>query len=210
METVDDINKKKNKVFCGNCGELGHIYRNCRQPITSFGVILFRLKDNVDSDYINNLQLLMIQRKDSLSYVEFVRGKYNLNDIEKLKRILSNMTENERIFIRNNNFSSIWNRLWLGHDSSMFQNEFDQSSQKFNILSTTGTVTDGKCYNLNDLINSTNHIYDTPEWEIPKGRRNIKETDMECAIREFGEETGIYKDSYVILDEIQQYQELFV
>ena len=36
----------RNKIYCGNCGEAGHIYRNCRQPITSFGIILLKYKPN--------------------------------------------------------------------------------------------------------------------------------------------------------------------
>ena len=29
-----------------------------------------------------------------------------------------------------------------------------------------------------------------PEWEVPKGRRNLNESDIDCALREFTEETG--------------------
>ena len=47
-------------------------------------------------------------------------------------------------------------------------------------------------YTLNDLIEESNH-YDNwieAEWGFPKGRRNYQETDFECALREFSEETG--------------------
>ena len=36
-------------------------------------------------------------------------------------------------------------------------------------------------------------------WEIPKGRKEKKETDIDCAIREFKEETGINMSFYSIL-----------
>ncbi len=40
----------------------------------------------------------------------------------------------------------------------------------------------------------------TAEWGFPKGRRNIKERDLECACREFEEESGFTSDDYQILD----------
>ena len=49
-------------------------------------------------------------------------------------------------------------------------------------------------------------IYDTKNtdliWEIPKGRKNKKETNMDCAIREFKEETGVGIESYNLMFEI--------
>ena len=53
---------------------------------------------------------------------------------------------------------------------------------------------------LNSLMSSTNH--GSLIWEIPKGRRNNRETGIECAIREFKEETGVMIDDYTILFDI--------
>ena len=36
--------KKNASLYCGNCGEPGHIYKKCLQPITSMGVIVFQKK----------------------------------------------------------------------------------------------------------------------------------------------------------------------
>ena len=55
--------------FCNNCGKSGHLYHQCKKPITSNGIILFR-KTN------GKFQYLMICRKDTLGYVDFLRGKY--------------------------------------------------------------------------------------------------------------------------------------
>ena len=75
------------KLFCGNCGEEGHGYRKCLHPIISLGVILFR--KNVD----NNLEYLMVQRRDTLGFVEFMRGKYNLENINYIFELFKIMTE---------------------------------------------------------------------------------------------------------------------
>ena len=59
-------------IRCNNCGKLGHTFKNCKYPITSYGVILYR--------FVNDKpKILMIQRKDSLCYTDFLRGKYNIN-----------------------------------------------------------------------------------------------------------------------------------
>ena len=54
-----------------------------------------------------------------------------------------------------------------------------------------------RCYTCNKLINidllieNKTSTYLEPEWEFPKGRRNLNEKNLETAIREFSEETGI-------------------
>jgi 8-oxo-dGTP pyrophosphatase MutT (NUDIX family) len=48
-----------------------------------------------------------------------------------------------------------------------------------------------------------------PEWGFPKGKRNYNESDMDCAIREFGEETGINIDKDRIIMNIAPYEEKF-
>ena len=40
--------------------------------------------------------------------------------------------------------------------------------------------------------------YQESEWGFPKGRRSPRESDMDCAIREFTEETNIQRSAYVI------------
>ncbi len=58
-------------MICNNCGKTGHIYRNCPYPKLSCGVILFK-KIN------NETKVLMVQKKDTFCYIDFLRGKYNL------------------------------------------------------------------------------------------------------------------------------------
>ena len=47
-----------NDIYCNNCGKPGHIYNQCKIPITSYGVIAFRYNPD------HELELLMICRKD--------------------------------------------------------------------------------------------------------------------------------------------------
>ena len=34
-------NMKKN-IYCKNCGKPGHLYKNCLEPATSYGIISFK------------------------------------------------------------------------------------------------------------------------------------------------------------------------
>jgi 8-oxo-dGTP pyrophosphatase MutT (NUDIX family) len=48
------------------------------------------------------------------------------------------------------------------------------------------------------------------EWEFPKGRRNYLEKDLDCALREFEEETGIPKTTIKIIENIIPFEEIFI
>ena len=53
------------------------------------------------------------------------------------------------------------------------------------------------------VLNNSDNRYSDTEWGFPKGRRNNNEKDIECANREFYEETNYKNNEYQIL--IKQY-----
>jgi len=57
--------------LCNNCGKQGHQFHQCKLPITSYGIILFRYSEK-------GIQYLMLRRKNSFGYIDFIRGKYVL------------------------------------------------------------------------------------------------------------------------------------
>ena len=63
------IRSLNTEMECVNCGKMGHSFRECTEPVLSFGVIAVKFIDNEP-------YYLLIRRRDSLSYVEFLRGKY--------------------------------------------------------------------------------------------------------------------------------------
>ena len=88
-------NKKEYKktIECLNCGILGHTIKTCNYPITSYGIVCY---------YINNkkeIKYLLIQRKDSLCYIEFIRGKYDLTNLDFLCNIFKCITNKEKELI---------------------------------------------------------------------------------------------------------------
>ena len=54
------------------------------------------------------------------------------------------------------------------------------------------------------------HIYQTPEWGVPKGRRQNKESDLKCALREFCEETGLKSNSIKIFKNVIPLEEIYI
>jgi len=184
--------------FCNNCGKTGHLFQNCKKPIISTGIINFKKKKK-------NLYFLLICRKDTLGYVDFLRGKYNLNDKTQLLNLFNEMTVIEKEKIINNNFDFLWSELWGNFIGNQYKSEEKNSNEKFNKLKNN----DIENLNLDILINESHTKWDTPEWGFPKGRRNSGENDINCAIREYMEETGHPKSSFEIIQNILPFEEIF-
>ena len=166
---------------------------------------LKKIKNNIASinlsDYDKSIKYLMIQRKHSLNYIEFIRGKYDLNNIEYLENIINLMSIDEKKKILNNNFTNLWNELW--NDSKKKSNEFKDSEYKYNLLK-NGTYIKKNDINFKtslEILTNNNVInFKDPEWGFPKGRRNNKEKNIDCAKREFEEETNFCHNDYFILN----------
>ena len=43
--------------------------------------------------FYDKIKILMVRRKDSLNYLEFIRGKYDLNNKEQINKILKLMSK---------------------------------------------------------------------------------------------------------------------
>ena len=191
----------KKQIFCNNCGKNGHLFHQCKVPITSIGIIALRITNN-------NIELLLIRRKDTLSFVDFMRGKYNINDKNYIINLLNNMTIDERNYLLTNDFDTIWKYLWNYNTNNLYKNEEKSSKIKFNSLKEIHT--NGiDSYNLEDLINKCTKYYIEPEWGFPKGRRNYHEKDIMCGLREFEEETGYLKNNITIINNLLPLEEIF-
>ena len=190
--------------YCNNCGKIGHSYSQCKMPITSIGVIVFRY-------YNNNLQYLMIRRKETLGFIDFMRGKYSLQNKEYIKNMIYQMTNEERNDLNTLSFDELWIKLWGKSSlSSQYKNEENYSKEKFYQLR-DGVYFKNNSYNLQSIIKECNEIvcWDEPEWGFPKGRRNFQEKDYECAIREFCEETGYTKKNLYNVKNVYPFEEIF-
>ena len=221
-------NSKNN--YCNNCGKFGHNFKTCKDPITSLGIICFKFDKtlNINIHQLNNflskkyieidkfnfehldniskinfykdkINFLMIRRKHSLNYVEFIRGRYNKTDTHKIIKMFKLMSQEEINFIKKFDFDILWNDLWKKTSNhKMYQKEHQKSKNLFEYLKKTEL--------LSKMV-KIEPIYDTPEWGFPKGRRNSFEKNIECATREFYEETNMEEDNYILLNNIFSTQE---
>lgn len=208
---AEEKKKKYKNVQCVNCGERGHVVKDCDAPITSFGIIAIKTvneygnymeerydKNPILENILRNIskietkcpkvKFLMIQRKDTMGYIDFVRGKYPDNDTnakEKLIQVcLNEMTAAEKENLLSNDFDTIWDNLWVNHESKCYKNEKALAKLKFERL------------DIKSLVARSETKYKFQEFSFPKGRKNMRENNIACAEREFFEETGYRKDHY--------------
>ena len=192
----------KNTNACNNCGKLGHSFHQCKLPITSYGIIVFRHS-------LNGLQFLMIRRKDSFGYIDLIRGKYSPYNIYQIQNIVNEMSNEEKLRIITEPFNLLWSKMWGETPCSQYKNEEQISSKKFALIK-EGASINNIIINLTDIVNNSKTNWNETEWEFPKGRRNYKEKDLECALREFEEETGILQSKITIVENVLPFEELFI
>ena len=257
-----------NTLFCCNCGEYGHIYKKCAEPIISVGIInlylsdlnmnsffsnlyiynsiynqnknvgIFKLNNNINDVNLDNYldlvkektKFLLVRRRNTIGYIEFIRGRYSINNLSSIINLFNQMIKEEIEFIKNNNFNTIWDDLWgdkyynlpvdyISFNKQLLTNskelqynlnklspkdrafyisvhlkDYSVSKIKFDIF------IDNKI--LDKIYNKLDIKYNQAEWGFPKGRRNIYESNLECAIREFNEETNLDVNNINIMNRI--------
>jgi 8-oxo-dGTP pyrophosphatase MutT (NUDIX family) len=219
---------KQYKIFspssqlCTNCSQTGHQSKQCPQPITSYGVIMFRVKgaDNTPWNQAEalvqpgqtsltglegvqgNIEYLLILRKDSIGFIEIMRGKYRVTDHDYIKQHIAGMTGEEREKLLTHSFDALWEGLWgpPQEGTHAYKNEKEQARQKLEALRP----------DLEKLIKECAPPWATPEWGFPKGRKDIGESEYACAMRELWEETNITDRQIITARNMDPIKEIFV
>jgi hypothetical protein len=211
---------------CSKCDKSGHDFKNCKNPTISYGIILIKLdieekelisfieyltniKKNInainfekykkDSSKKNKIKYLMITRRHSLGYIEFIRGRYSVENTSGLISLFQQMTQKEIDRIGETNFDKIWNDFWNNTIRfSLHDTEYNKS--KFKYIKLVNATID---LNLDFYVKNVKALYEKNEIGFAKGRKSKykQETDMECALREFEEETGVNKENISIVSD---------
>ena len=166
----------------------------------------------------NNMEILLVKKNYSYNFSMFVLGRYNKKDDKALRFLFNGMTNREKADILSMRFDILWYKMWqnIPQISEPPSEEFKSENKLWNILfnrkytndknvsdyikkknkfESTFLVGGGK--RLRHLIHGTTNLNNL--WEIPKGRKSRKETKIDCAIREFKEETGMTLSDYTML-----------
>lgn len=217
---------------CRNCGLKGHISVQCMRPITSYGLILININGNVkiknnlfDPEnkidiskinieenenfklFSNNVEFLLIKRRNTFEYAEFIMGKYNPTNVEKIKFLLSKMTIKELDDLLKYSFDKLWYDFWNGDNNKNYDKHFEESKRKFDSL-----IRNDNKNILEEIIEETKSKLkcNNEEWGFPKGRKNLNENEYDCALREFYEETGINTNLIKLLNNIGPIKEEYI
>ena len=174
------------------------------KPVISYGIIVFRIKDGVPN-------ILMINRKDSLCYIDFLRGKYNIHNIKYIQILIDKFSLSEKQKVLNNEYDTLWKELWNISEISenKFKKDYISGKYKFESIQ-NGIEHNGENIKLSDLIHKSKTKYLIPEWEFPKGRKEKYESNKQCAMREFTEETGIKRDDYILYMNVKPLTENYI
>ncbi len=191
--------------------------KNKNVPNAANMQLLQKLQNKIalTKDEISNFEILMIRGKHSYNYIEFIMGKYEITNIEYIINLMSEITINEKqLLLENRSFEYLWKELWnIPADGKIdhYVFEFQSARTKYE------SILNGFFHNFNGvniriqmqtLLDLSFPLLDEPIWGFPKGKRDVQEIDLTCALREFTEETNIPTTSIRILP-IQPIQEYY-
>ena len=178
----------------------------------TFGLVLINWDGTWD---LSAVQILVIMRRCSYPFGDFVNGKYDKTHEkfeEDMKRRFSLMTAEEKSFISSMNFPVIYFKYWLilpetslvpPAEKGKYENRKDKFKRTF--------IQHDNGVQLQSWLNSTKHLELFDLCEFPKGRAsNADETPLETAIRETKEETNIHEGLYDILPDVPSIYHSFV
>jgi ADP-ribose pyrophosphatase YjhB (NUDIX family) len=162
---ITKYEKKKYFDVCNNCGKQGHTFKQCKNPITSFGVIVFRINPLQQREY------LMIRRKDTLGYIDFMRGKYSASNQKYIFNMIEQMTIQEKYKLKKYTFDELWHDLWI-EEQSLLSTE-DEIADDVSTPSSLPT----------SLRNSSSVRYVDRSTEEDRRTRNVAENEVQAEMQ---------------------------
>ena len=141
----------------------------------------------------------MICRKHTFGFTTIIRGKFASLTTSQIQTHVDSMTNYEKEIIQSKPFAELWDYL-LGNISSSRRNH-DQSHAEIKFQAIRDRL-------IQAIASSTTH-WEEAEWEFPKGRMQQGENDLECALREFQEETHISKHNVRIIYNLCPFEEIY-
>nr|WQM87218.1 conserved putative NUDIX hydrolase [Marseillevirus cajuinensis] len=160
------------------------------RPIMSYGILLYTFRGSEPV-------FLICQRRHTIEFVEFILSKVPK---ERLFNACSRLTEQERTRLRDWTFDDLWDDFLPQKNCRLYIE--DKREMKARFERNREEIISG--------IDATSSVIKEPQWGFPKGKKNVKESNTICALREFVEETGMERHKIQIVDDSNPFIERFV
>lgn len=177
---------------CNNCGKPWHTYKHCKLPIKSVGII-----------HVSGDKVLMVRRKHSFGFVDFIRGNYPLHSESQVFNYLQEMTVEERECVRTMTYAMLYRVLWGSSPVGSARERIAEEKLTKLRDGVLGTP-------LDEMLDKCTTAWDVPEWGFPKGRLHNSESDLVGALREYEEETGFHASELTTIVNMLPLEEVFI
>ncbi len=144
------------------------------------------------------LKFLLFQRRDTYEYIEFLRGLWATDD--EVRILLSLMSREERRRIREYLFDELWDDFWVRRSARMYVDTAPRARAKYASVRPR----------LGEFLDTTCTAAAEAPYGFPSGRKNSGEGTIECALREFEEETRIDRHDVVVWRDVKPLVENFL
>lgn len=161
-----------------------------RKVIISYGIVLFTTvkKENNTEEIVYQLS----QRRDTIGYAEYLKNTLKEEEIPRYIELMST-EERERCleYYYKSEPEKLWDDLWINHKTKIYKNDMEKCCKSF--------MENMKKYE--NFFLGLKDLKTVNPWGFSsKGRKNPHETEKECALREFQEETNIPSELINIID----------
>lgn len=148
--------------------------------------------------YNKNVLFLIQQRRDTFEYVDYLTATWG-NNLQILINSFTLISEEERQRIRNYTFRETWEDTWIDKSDRMYIENYERCKRKYDSIKKF----------IPGILDGTISKVTCPPWGFPKGRKNGKESEIDCATRETEEETRIPKSKFKKIYNNKSYSERF-
>ena len=163
-------------------------------PITSYGIVLYTYEKD------KYLKYLICQRRDSISYIQYLQDLIDESNIVKYINLMSREEKDRCLeYYYKKDPHSIWKDLWINHNSKIYKQDYKRCTDIF-LKNMEKYIEYFKDDNLGQKENC---------WCFPKGRLHVNENKIDCALREFEEETCI-PSKYINVNKNISFEEVYI
>ncbi len=188
-----DARNNSNSIKCGRMYAPVRVACPVHDNVVKYEDV--NLASTKDESMENKLVFLLVERKDTVGFLNLIQGAYSDTSPykeRKVKRYLYELTCNERLMLRTAPFVDLW------HIAGSNKRDIRKAEKRLARLK------------VNDLLEENPCQFQEADYLMPKGRLRKNETVRQCAVREFAEETGYSRNHVTLLTNMPSYEEHFV